>query len=181
MASLWLTDSTEQWAVAELTVDAIALQAQDGGGVSLRDAGPNSVPDAGLVVRHLRPSDGNDDIWVLCGPMDADVRVNEMPFVGLRVLAHMDQICIGRSTVFFSAERLARVATAPDAPEEPLACPRCHRVIAAGSPGVCCPKCGVWHHETKEDNCWTYAEFCACGCGQSTNLSAGYRWSPAEL
>jgi hypothetical protein len=91
-----------------------------------------------------------------------------------------DEILLhGVGRCYFSTETLARI--------EPLSeesatgcCPRCKQGMTAGEPAVRCPGCGVWHHQSDELPCWTYAERCAI-CGGSTALDAGFSWTPEEL
>ena len=49
---------------------------------------------------------------------------------------------------------------------------------------VRCPnqRCGAWHHQDAAQSldCWTYGPTCNL-CGRSTQLDAGFRWTPEEL
>ena len=85
----------------------------------------------------------------------------------------------GLGRCYFSTETLARIE--PLSEEDATGCcPRCKQGLTAGQPAVKCPGCGVWHHQSDELPCWTYAERCAI-CGGSTALDAGFSWTPEEL
>ena len=101
---------------------------------------------------------------------------------GIRILADRDAIRVpGLPTMYYSTERLAQIEAFPNT--EHVFCPRCKLIISEGDSAVCCPQCGVWHHERvpEDKNCWSYAETCAL-CDQSTDLdSASFRWTPDRL
>ena len=84
--------------------------------------------------------------WVLLAPGESQVRINDAALEsGIRILTDRDAIRVpGRSTIYFSTERLARIEAFPDA--EHVYCPRCKLMICEGGSAVCCPQCGVWHH-----------------------------------
>jgi len=116
--------------------------------------------------------------WVLLAA--PSVRVNGSPVAaGIVALRDRDEICADGRRVFFSTESLAEVVPYPGG-ERTTFCPRCRLEIAAGTLAVRCPHCGVWHHQSAELPCWTYAERCV-QCDQRTALDAGYRWTPEEL
>ena len=119
--------------------------------------------------------------WLLLAERDANVWVNGLPVVtGLRALHDRDEARVGAATpLYFSTERLARPEPLPST-DRALACPRCKQEIKPASSAVCCPDCGVWHHESGELPCWTYDATCAL-CPQPTDTDAGFRWTPEEL
>ncbi len=121
--------------------------------------------------------------WTLLAPSQSQVRINDTPLeIGIRVVVDRDAIRIAdMPTMYFSTERLAGIEAYPDA--EPVFCPRCKMTISEGDSAVCCPQCGVWHHEQVPEGkgCWSYATTCAL-CDQATALdSAGFRWTPEIL
>ena len=178
MAYLWRNLDKDEWAPTELH-SAAAIR-----GVSVDFVGNISV-DAVLGEVLLCPcaTPSRDPKWTLLAPAVAKVHINDAPLEnGIRVLADRDAIRIADlSAMYFSMERLARIEPFPD--EKNVFCPRDKTLISAGDPAVCCPQCGVWHHEraAEGEGCWTYAETCAL-CDQSTDLdSAGFRWTPEGL
>lgn len=142
------------------------------------DARGHDLPPA-RIARHGTRTDGP---WVVLGP--ASVRVNGAPLdLGIRVLADRDEVRVGRTRVFISAETLAAIEPFPGS-EGVTICPRCKLEVVAGQPAVRCPACRVWHHESGAEDglgCWTYAQRCATpGCEQPTALDAGFRWIPGD-
>jgi hypothetical protein len=97
---------------------------------------------------------------------------------GLCVLANRDEIRIGDEVQFFSTETQAEVVPFPGSVRA-VYCARCRQQIEVSLPAVCCPNCGIWHHQSAELPCWTYAEKCAF-CGQPTTLDSGFTWTPEE-
>lgn len=179
MAHLWIP---EQQAVGngEPTWNEWALLPLEGGAVALGpDEGrPARRGGAALLVRS-RSAAG--EVWFAMCATPAGVHLNGVPLpAGIRALTERDELRVdGWGRVFFSIERLARVEPFPGS-ERPVRCPRCKLEIAAGAPAVRCPQCTVWHHQSDEFLCWTYAEHCAL-CPQMTALDAGYRWTPEGL
>ncbi|MCC6765582.1 MAG: hypothetical protein IT293_13055 [Deltaproteobacteria bacterium] len=116
--------------------------------------------------------------WLVLGP--ATVRVNGAPLAtGIAVLRDRDELLIDGARLYFSTE--ARPVVTPLPPSErPLRCPRCTVVIASGAAAVACPACGIWHHESAERQCWTYAAVCA-SCDQATAFDAPFRFDPMVL
>ena len=143
------------------------------------DARGHDLPPA----RIIRQASQSDDGFVVLGS-DA-VRVNGMPLdLGIHVLRDRDELRVGNTRAFFSAESLAVVEPFPGS-ERPTLCPRCKLEIEAGKAAVRCPKCRVWHHQCPGEpdklGCWLYSEKCAADCGQPTALDAGFRWTPEDL
>jgi hypothetical protein len=159
MAHLWTLDDSNEWRARPLvnaTPEVIA------GGVTL-----------------LRRSREATDVWTLVSA-SAALRLNGAPVpLGLAVLEDRDEIRLPGVTAWFSTETLAQVEPFPESVARGV-CPRCKQTIATGSPAVRCPSCGLWHHESEEFPCWTYADTCA-GCGHATALDAGFRWTPEDL
>ena len=165
MAHLWERDPDTDWAPRPLPEGEPSFLGPD------RDGGPVLMP--------CRLESG--EAWVLLSRPAAGVRVNGVPVVaGISVLDDRDEIRVGSARqAYFSTECLARIVPFSGAGRE-VACPRCRLALVAGSPAVQCPHCGVWHHQSDEYPCWTYCETCAL-CEQSTDLSAGYTWTPEGL
>ncbi len=175
MAHLWVGEGAAGWAVMPLGQGAVSLAARP----------PVRCPSGGdPVVREgeaiVLCSGGAGGVWALVAGQGSDVRVNGSRLtVGIRILADRDEITVGAGPpVYFSTERLAAIeefaATGPSA-----YCPRCKQVIAPGL-SVRCPGCGVLYHQSAELPCWTYSDVCAL-CPQSTDMGAGYQWSPEVL
>jgi len=180
MALIWHLANGENWVSTELDSAAVltrdSLEPIDDMAAAARDRG---------VLLCAHPHDGHAAAWVLLAPSSADVWINDARLAhGIRVLSDRDAIRIsGSSAFYFSTEKLACVEAFPAA--EPVFCPRCKLEIAAGDAAVCCPQCGIWHHErvSEEQACWTYAKTCAL-CDQSTHLEiekAAFRWTPEWL
>lgn len=176
MAHLWIEDESEEWAVLALGVDTLDLRARPP-----RPAGTTAGDrcDDSAVVLMSRASDEGAG-WAVIAAPGTDVRVNGLPLAGgIRLLEDRDEIRVAGASMFFSTETLPRIE-AYGGGAEPKFCPRCRQEVAPGAPAVRCPECGVWHHESEELPCWSYAETCAL-CPQPTDLeTAGFRWSPEE-
>lgn len=116
---------------------------------------------------------------VLAGP-DTRLCINGLAIAaGIAALRHRDGLCLdGGAPLYFSTERLVRIETyrAADAP----GCPRCTLPIELGDACVRCPGCNVLHHQRSDRACWTYSPNCA-RCDQSSDLEAGFSWSPEDL
>jgi hypothetical protein len=161
MAHVWLLDGDPQgaaapkWSPRPLDGDSLA------------------VPPARLLR-----ADGDGTGWVIVGPAAVAVNGSRLD-TGIRVLRDRDELRAAAGRVFFSTESLAVVVPFPDTGRKTF-CPRCKLEIAPGSPAVRCPACGVWHHQSEEFPCWTYAPRCAL-CDHPSALDAGYRWVPEDL
>jgi len=171
MAHIWYRNADNVWT-------AFAL---DGRAVDLAVCPPrvlDAVPDSGEGARAILmlARGGADTAWVLLAR--EGVRVNGLqPVAGMRALQDGDEIVLDANpAIFFSAETLARIEDFPGAPQ-PVYCGRCRQALTAGQPGVRCPQCGLWHHQTAELPCWTYSENCSL-CPQQTSLDAGFAWVP---
>jgi hypothetical protein len=176
MAHLWVRDETESWAVLPLEHDAFSLNAELPRPIVRR----LSEGEAMSEVLLIRTDTAQANLWVLIANAKAGVSVNGIPLAtGIRVVSDRDQIRVrGAREFYFSTETLARIEPFSGG-EQTIFCPRCKQEIETTMSAVKCPACGVWHHQTDELNCWTYAEVCAL-CAQATDLSTGFRWTPEE-
>ena len=129
-------------------------------------------------TRFLQGSDGS---WALLSAPDTSLRVNGLPVPGIRILRDRDELYLDGRTAFFSTERLARVEPFPPHPSTTY-CPRCKSELNAGHPAVCCPGCGIWHHQRPEKDmpCWTHGSHCAL-CPHPTALTGEWQWIPEAL
>ncbi len=171
MAHLWLKDEADGWAVFPLNGACF-----DVSGRLPRAAGTEA--GAGALLWSVTAS--GERMWLLLAPRHSGVSVNGLPLAaGIRVLADRDEIRAGAAgLLFFSTEMLARMEAFPGAAQK-MFCPRCRLELEKDAQAVQCPACGVWHHQTEELPCWTYAGACAL-CPQPTDLSVGFRWMPEE-
>lgn len=176
MAHLWVRDEAERWAVLPLDGYAFSLNARPPRPVSNQPR----QGDALLDVLMVRSQIGAGDSWVLVAGARSGVTVNGIPVAtGIRVVSDQDMIHIPNiDDVYFSSETLARIEDFPGLDHSSF-CPRCKQEIERSASAVKCPACGVWHHQTDELNCWTYADTCAL-CTQPTDLSGGFRWTPDD-
>ena len=141
-----------------------------------RGAGPNVAGCSACLVSFRA---GANARWMVAAGVDAPLRVNGIPLggVGIRVLSDRDEIAIpGVGSAYYSSEVLAEVVPFP-ASDRAVFCGRCRQAIAAGSPAVKCPGCGVWYDQSEELPCWRFSERCAY-CTTSTALDAGLTWVP---
>jgi hypothetical protein len=188
MAHFWIPSDSGEWAAARLEQGPMVLHS-DGPGMRPRLRSQeaartdNGMPADAVVVRRYR---AESDTWVVVAPSTAAVRVNGWPLhLGLRVLRDRDEVCLGDTEpCFFSTERLARVEAMGE-PASPVVCPRCQQPIAGGSPAVCCPGCGVFHHQSEELPCWYgYKDepFASCAvCDRTAAPGATFQWTPDGL
>ena len=149
----------------------------DGGWIVVPiDGSPVSPPGQ----EDLRIVPVKEDEWALI-VRRAGVTVNGWPLLsGMTLLREGDEVRVGvEEAWFFSSERLARMEALPELDPAPV-CPRCKQRIEEDTPSVRCPGCDVWYHETESLPCWSYTGTCGL-CGQPTDLSAGYRWTPETL
>jgi len=173
MAHLWATDDAWQWAVLPLEGGALDLRAIPPRAAAPEDHGGG---EAALLVGCGAAG------WALLAGAAAGVSVNGLPLVtGIRALRDRDEVRIGEAEpVFFSTESLAAVEPFPGAGRA-IFCPRCKQEIPVGARAVRCPQCGVWHHQTEELPCFSYAPTCGALCPQKTELGAGFQWTPEEM
>jgi hypothetical protein len=185
VAHLWLIDPPDVWTILQLDHDAYALNVHPPAPVVFGAAGfaplaelaeHRRYPRSALVRAPMLGGPG----WALLAERPGEVHVNGLPVqAGVKVVADRDEIRFaGQPSMFFSTEALAKVAPFPGA-AQPLFCPRCKQAIAAGTPSVQCPHCLVWHHQSDDLPCWTYATACSC-CDQPTALDAGFAWTPED-
>jgi len=178
MAHLWTQVGGGALGILELAGDRLELdrlaERIDGEKPGGRARGP--VP-AGRLQRFAAESDE----WILLAAPRAGISINGLPLqVGIHVLADRDEIRIGgRGSVFFSTERPARCEPLPPS-DRSLVCPRCRQPIEPGTPAVRCPQCALWHHQSADLPCWSYAPTCAL-CPRSTEQDAGFQWTPEDL
>lgn len=177
MAHLWVRNEAEQWAVLPLDHGAFTLTSNPPQPVRQRSGEADAL--SSVVLVRTQGQEGSQ--WVLVAGAASRVSVNGTPLdTGMRVVTDRDEIRIaGSESLYFSTETLARVEEFIGG-DQTLFCPRCKQQIDNGAKAVKCPGCGVWHHQTDELNCWTYSEVCAL-CAHSTDLDAGFRWTPEEL
>ena len=133
-----------------------------------------------LLLRVHDLLDAPDVEWALLVGRGQRVLLNGQPLdLDLALLRHQDDLRVnGSPPLYFSSERLASVEPCPrlDLPR----CPRCAQSIACGDPAVCCPGCGVFHHQLADLPCWTYAARCA-RCEVPSDLDAELRWTPVDI
>ena len=176
MAHLWVRDEAERWVVLPLDHDAFSLSVRPPRPI-LRQLGEgDSLIDVVLLCTRVAEVGS----WVLIAGVGSCVTVNGIPMAtGIRVVSDQDRIRVpSADDVYFSTESLARVEDFPGLDQISF-CPRCKQEIEKSARAVKCPSCGVWHHQTDELNCWTYADVCAL-CTQLTDLSTGFRWTPED-
>ena len=178
MAILWQLVDAERWAPTELHSAAILGRESVDFGGNIRVAAR-----CGAVLAYPSSSNTRAATWMLLASADSAVRINgALLESGIRVIADRDAIGVpDMATMYFSTERLACIEAYPES--EPVFCARCKMMISKGDSVVCCPQCGVWHHEQVPEGrgCWRYGPTCAL-CDQPSDLdSARYRWTPEAL
>jgi len=179
MAHFWLRDDDGDWAVLLLESGIWDLAAD----TPRRLRGKRSRSRSGGTALLLSSGSGTEaeaTCWMVLTSSGSNLRINgRLVSVGICALEDRDEIRIEDRTLYFSTECLAE--TGPFlAGANPLFCPRCKQALEDEAPAVRCPGCGVWHHQSDELPCWSYASTCAL-CEQPTDLEAGYRWAPEEL
>lgn len=178
MAQLWINNAEGKWELRPLG-GAQCLVVSFGNVVVFTPAVGKPGPSE---IRLLdRGATGASQSWTLLGGRDATVCVNGQSLVlGIRALRHGDEIMAGGRQCFFSLEELACVVAFPGLAQT-ACCPRCKQQLEPGQPAVACPHCHAWHHQSEEFPCWTYDATCALCQIQSTELDAGYSWTPEQL
>ena len=177
MAHLWIRDD-HGWAILPL---------RGGEALDLTRLPPAGQPDlVGEAGEGGHPTvwsldAGGGEAWALFATPAHHALVNGIPVeAGMRVLSDRDEIAVrDRAGLFFATERLAALGSLP-AESRAVGCARCRQPIAPGSAAVCCPRCGLWHHETDSLPCWSHLPECGM-CPQPTPLDGTYRWTPEEL
>lgn len=180
MAHLWVKDDGGEWAALPLEGEVYALS--EGRPRRVEACADGESCAAVVLVRREGSARGARGGWFVVAEPGARVKVNGRPVsAGLRALSDRDELAVaGVGLFYFSTETLAAVRTFAGAERGGAACPRCKQPLEEGASAVRCPQCGVWHHQTDELPCWTYAEVCAL-CPQPTALDAQFRWTPEEL
>ncbi len=186
MTHIWLhnPEQSPSWAITRLDghCKVFCTCDPDTHEVKVCDTAANANMPATMI---LYAGPGHAVSWALCANPDTPVYVNGVRLLlGIHILRDRDEIRIGSApSYYFSYESRSRIETFPAA-SRPTHCPRCQQVIKPGSAVVRCanPKCRLWHHQDAETEllCWTYSDTCA-KCTQSTNLEAGYHWTPEGL
>ncbi len=114
------------------------------------------------------------DRWGLLSRDEAPV--NGVPALPLRLLADKDEILINGAIIFFDAESGVEIVPFT-APEREVCCGRCKGKLRESELAAQCPRCQVWHHQSRELPCWTYGATCSsCDCP-----TKGGAWRPAPL
>lgn len=178
MAHFWTLDDDDIWAVYPLGANSYVFTRD----CELPLESEASANDSIAFLRRMDVQVG--ERWILLSARMSGIEVNGVSLpLGMKVLDDRDEMRFpGRDSrrVFFSTERLAAVQPFPGF-DHLTCCPRCQRAVEKGKPAVQCPnpRCGVWYHQD-ETPCWNYNTTCA-QCGQTTDLDAGFQWSPKEL
>lgn len=176
MAHLWIRDVEGEWAVLPLDGTAFSLMSNPPHPMNCAEGETVS----GVLLLKSAPKE-NAASWVLIAGVDMRVGVNgRRVALGMCVIKDRDEITVeGGGTYFFSTESLVSVKAFPGS-DQKIFCPRCRQEIMAGTLSVRCPQCSVWYHQREELPCWTYSERCAL-CPQTTDLDAGYQWTPEDF
>jgi hypothetical protein len=177
MAHLWILDAGNNWAPTLLNGDAFALVDSGSHRANVERADAEAETNARVLLRRVSSV---PDTWaLLCGPKQP-VWVNGLPVpLGLTVLSDRDEIRLLHTAVWFSTETQPHVEPFSESATRGV-CPRCKQRIEAGTPAVCCPSCGLWHHASDDLPCWSYAPTCAA-CAQDTAMDADFLWTPEDL
>jgi hypothetical protein len=157
-----------------------------GGGwqaTALAEDGPLLL-DGGLLCRFGRGSEGGVALLVRRG---LRALVNGQAVLGgLRVVVHKDEVLLGQSRFFFSAEAVPVVARFRlEAGSRAPTCPTCRGPLRDGEEAVQCPGCRRWYHQIaaqaneKGKTCWTYAPTCRF-CTHPTSLGGEPVWRPEQ-
>jgi hypothetical protein len=147
------------------------------------EAGAAGLSRASSAWLLRRRGNGGEE-WLWLSDCASGWLINGLPLrLGTRVLRDRDEIIFAGAQIsapgYFSTERPACIEALPES-LEPIYCARCRQLIEIGAAAVRCPGCDLWHHQTAELPCWTYAPKCAL-CEQPTALEGGFRWTPEAL
>jgi hypothetical protein len=162
MSSIWREVADNRWT---------ALPIGDGaGGLAIHG------------IRFVRFARGADRAHALLAMPETTVWVNGQPVLGgLRVLDHKDEVLLGTTRLFFSAESTPVAATySPTLGTRTPTCPVCRGPVRAGERAVQCPGCSRWFHQfdaVEAKQCWTYAATCRF-CSHPTALTGEAAWRP---
>ena len=135
----------------------------------------------GVIARRAAtPAPPRPDAWLLLVDAASSARVNGVPVAtGLALLDDRDEIVVADGSRFLvSFEEIAAVEPFPLAKAVP--CARCRLPIEPGTPGVRCPLCAIWAHQSADRECFTYAEHCAV-CAGPTELGGALAWIPEDI
>src|SRR5262245_18008057 len=172
--------SSEGFEVQPIKAAGYRLVVDGGAGRCVEAIAADAAAPADTLLLRVPELPDRAESWALLPNRAARVLRNGEPLVlGLAVLRHRDELRVdGAEAFYFSTERLAVVE--PCARDDAPRCPRCAQAIERGEPAVRCPGCGVLHHQLSDRPCWTHLPRCAL-CDQSTDLAAGFRWTPEAL
>jgi hypothetical protein len=113
--------------------------------------------------------------WCLFVRPGADLLVNGLPaaVVGVRVLAHKDEIICGDEVVHFTTEDPPEVVVVSESGS--IKCGRCRAALKSEQAVRCA--CGVWYHK----DCFEYGDEPRCvACRRITRLDGSGLWRPEE-
>jgi len=120
--------------------------------------------------------------WVLYSAVSSHVYVNGVHLnLGIYILRDKDELIVDNCGPLLFASYVPACIVEFPGMDNPVTCPRCKVLITKGYPSVKCPTCGIWHHQSKEKPCFTYAETCAYCKKQKTSLDIDYDWTPEDL
>jgi hypothetical protein len=180
MPCIWIREDSA-WAAYRLTDKPVELSGSKLAELP-SDPEPGGATDEERATFFRVAGDGLADKWALVWGRKRSVRLNGLDLpTGVRILADRDEIKVDdNDPVVFTVETQASVESFPGSENE-IRCPRCLKPIEAGSAAIRCPSCSLWFHcgEEKEKNCWAYSP--ECTCGRSTDMEAGFRWTPEEV
>jgi len=174
MAHIWLQNKAWEWTAHPLAGDEFSLEA------FLNEA-PGRAPALGGApsdIQLLKTETDNQENWAVVAGYESGLSINGIPLpLGIRILRDRDEIRWSPDGFgFFSSEELAAVVDFPHC-DRKIFCPRCKQEIVPGTPAVRCPSCRIWHHQSEELPCYSYADSCAT-CTRKTCINGEYEWVP---
>ncbi len=177
LAHLWIQNKETKWEANSLAGCEVSLSSLISGNGNHHS--PAGHPAGGVHL--LRTDDANLEQWAVLASEECAITINGIPLLlGIRSLKDRDEIRWSQNgSAFFSSEELAAVVNLPSE-DRKIVCPRCKQEIASKTPAVRCPRCGIWHHQSEEFPCYTYAEHCAT-CSRKTSLDSGFDWIPEDM